>query len=444
MLMKRTLLKELITWKEAPNRLPLVLRGIRQVGKTTRITLFGETYFENICTVNFEQKPELKTIFDSRSPEEIIFKLELTLNEKITPLKTLLFLDEIQESPNAILALRYFKEEIPTLHVIAAGSLLEFALNSEEFRMPVGRVQYMYLYPFSFKEFLLAINKENLANYLDTLSLKTQVEPVIHQQLLELLKRYFIIGGMPAVLQTYLDTKSYIAVQQMQANLIQSFEDDFPKYHAKIDYKILRALFNKIPRFIGQKIKFSRLIEGETIYKIKQHLDALRLAGLIIPIYKTKASGIPLGVDYKENQIKFLFADIGLTNKLCDLRGEIEQVSDVTLINQGAIAEQFVGQELLCSAPAYERQPLYFWEREKVGSMAEMDYVIQKGSKIIPIEVKAGKTGRLKSLQQFLTEKQAPFGLQISQKPLGINHHILSVPLYMMAQLPRLIEGLTL
>lgn len=439
-MIKRHLLDELIKWKESQNRMPLILRGIRQVGKTTLVQQFGQQYFTNICTLNFEQKPELSSLFDSLDPNEIVFKLELATHEKIIPNQTLLFLDEIQESPKAIIALRYFKEQMPELHIIAAGSLLEFSLNSENLRMPVGRVQYLFLHPVSFSEFLGAIGEDQLYLFLKEITPNQSIEPMLHDKLIQFLKTYFIVGGMPGILQIYLVTKSAEAVREAQANLIQSFYDDFTKYHQNMDIKILRNLFHNIPRFLGQHIKFSRLIEGESIYKIKQHIEALQLAGMIIPIYKTKASGIPLGVDYKETNLKLLFADIGLANHICNLQLEIDHSSDVLLINQGAIAEQFVGQELIAYGPKYEKKSLYFWEREKVGTMAEIDYVIQVDSKIYPIEVKAGKTGRLKSLQQFIQEKKPPFGIQISQKPLHFENKILNVPLYLISELRRLMS----
>lgn len=215
--MKRDIERQLKDWKDQPNRLPLLIRGPRQVGKTYVVEQFGKEFFENVVLVNFELYPRMKQCFESLDPKEIINKLRLMDDLDIEPGKTLLFLDEIQECPKAIMSLRYFKEKMPELHVIGAGSLLEFALREEDFRMPVGRVQFVYLGPFSFGEFLGALNHNQLRGYLGKIKLMDQIDPVVHEQLLELLQKYFILGGMPAVLQEYLTAGNLKVCQNIQS-----------------------------------------------------------------------------------------------------------------------------------------------------------------------------------------------------------------------------------
>jgi len=436
---KRDIEQQLKAWKDQPNRLPLLIRGPRQVGKTYVIEQFGKEFFENVVLVNFELYPRMKQCFESLDPKEIINKLRLMDDLDIEPGKTLLFLDEIQECPKAIMSLRYFKEKMPELHVIGAGSLLEFALREEDFRMPVGRVQFVYLGPFSFGEFLRALNHNQLRGYLDKIKLMDQIDPVVHEQLLGLLQKYFILGGMPAVLQEYLTVGNLKICQNIQSGILETYRSDFGKYAKKVQHKYLRRLFESAPRLVGQGFKYVNVDPQVKSRELKRAFELLVLAGLIHPVYATSASGLPLGFQIREQKFKIIFLDVGLAQNACGLQAEINFNKDLLQINAGSVAEQFVGQELRAYGDVYTRQNLYFWARDKKGSMAEVDFVINVGSRILPLEVKAGQTGTLKSLKLFLKEKKAPFGMRVSANPLSYYDHILSVPLYMVEQIPRLV-----
>lgn len=427
-------------WKDQSNRLPIILRGARQVGKSFIVEKFGKDHFESLVTCNFEFRPELTTCFDQFDPISICTKLEVAFKTRIIPGKTLLFLDEIQNCPKAIMALRYFKEQLPSLHVIAAGSLLEFALHEEAFSFPVGRVQFLYLKPLSFYEYLASLRHDRLIEILDQTTLQQPPEPFIHEQLLGLLREYFLIGGMPAVVRCFMETRSFLECQTILTDLLATYRSDFPKYATKTQYRHLQTFFEKSPGLIAQHFKYTLVSPEHRSHDLKIALEQLGWAGLLHKVLATSASGIPLQTHAKEHQFKLLFLDGGLVN--CANKLDIQTAWDTELlqINSGALAEQFVGQELLAYADPHMNTQLYYWERDKKGSMAEVDYVIQVGSKILPIEVKAGTTGSLKSLTQFLLESQAPFGIRISQHPLSFRDKVLSIPLYLISQLPRLLK----
>ena len=232
-MMKRDIERQLKEWKNQPGRMPLLIRGPRQVGKTYVVEKFGKEHFQDVLSVNFELYPKMKQCFDSLDPKEIINKLQLLNNFNVAPGNTLLFLDEIQECPKAIMSLRYFKEQMPELHVIGAGSLLEFSLREEDFRMPVGRVQYIYLGPFSFSEFLDASNHDKLRVFLGQMTLEDRTDSSIHAQLLDLLRKYLILGGMPAVLQEYFTSGNIMVCQRIQTGLLETYRADFGKYAKK-------------------------------------------------------------------------------------------------------------------------------------------------------------------------------------------------------------------
>jgi len=436
--MERMLMSQLLAWKKQVNRMPLLVRGARQIGKSYLIEQFGKGNFENTVIVNFEQRKELETAFLTFEPSEICNKLKLLLNQSISAGTTLLFLDEIQECPRAIQALRYFKEKMPELHVIAAGSLLEFALNDESFKMPVGRVQNYFLKPLSFKEFLLAVDRENLVDYLANITLKNPIDPAVHELLLSLLRQYLVLGGMPAVIQQYLDTQDYLACQEVQGNILTTYRNDFGKYATKAQYKYLQALFERVPAVVSQHFKYVDIDPHMLSRDLKNALESLRHAGLIYQIFSTKANGLPLNASTNSRKFKLLFLDVGLTQYFGNLSGKLLLEKDLHLINQGQIIEQLVGQELLTLEEYYRPGEIYYWERDSASSTAEIDYVTQVNATVIPIEVKSGITGRLRSLKLFMQEKNSVLGVRASQKPLELTDNILSIPLYMIHELPRL------
>lgn len=440
--MQRMLEYALNDWKNFDGRSPLLIRGARQVGKTFLIQKFAEENFTSFVSINFDLQPEYKQCFETLKPSEINTLITAISRQAIVPGKTILFLDEIQECPNAIMALRYYKELIPKLHVIAAGSLLEFVLNNESFRMPVGRVHSLYLNPMSFKEFLLANGYTDLLDHLSNAKITTVFNAAITNLLEKLLQIYFITGGMPEVIHAYLQTQDFSKTKIIQSSLLNTFRNDFGKYASHARHKYLQRIFEKAPGLIAQHFKYSEIDPEMQARDLKAAIETLRYAGLVHQIWASHANALPLNALINPKKYKLLFLDVGLVKTSSNLDPELMLQKDLMLVNKGSLAEQFVGQELLAHASPYSPGELFYWERDAKGSIAEVDYVINIGDKIIPIEVKAGKTGKLKSLRYFLQniKSDKPLGIKISMQPLGFHDNILSIPLYMLSETERLVK----
>ena len=452
--MYRFALDYLKTWKGKSGRKPLVIRGARQVGKTHLVRDFAQELFESVVEFNFERNPELGSVFACNSPREIVGILELRFNTTITPGKTLLFLDEIQAAPQVIPVLRYFLEEAPELHVVAAGSLLEFALFDFPHSMPVGRIEYLHLGPMQFEEFLLARGEQRLVDYLDSFAPGEIVPGIIHQQLLDAFKCFLIVGGMPEAISSYLRKESFREAEEIKHSILSTFKDDFGKYSGRVPHVRLQKLFGRLPALVGSRFKYVRVDREEPARAIGRALDLFCLARVAHRVRHTSANGVPLGAEAKDNAFKTLFLDVGLMSTALGLTLlDFERAEELLLVNSGAICEQVVGQHLLHSLPFYQEPDLFYWTRQKSTSSAEVDYVIAEGQRIIPVEVKAGKTGRLKSLHSFLREKDLAFGLRLnSDLPSlleartvladgrNVPFRLLSLPLYMVGQIRRLVR----
>jgi len=439
--MDRYLLQNLIQWKDNPRRKPLIIRGPRQVGKSYLIEEFGKKYFKQHITLNFELNPHLKNCFTDLDPAQVLNQIELTLGVNITQEpSTLLFFDEIQECPQAILALRYFKEKKPEILVIAAGSLLEVALDKAEFRMPVGRVQYLYLRPLSFEEYLIARGFSQLVYFLQKITVADSISEAIHHRLIRLSREYIIVGGMPEVVAEFILTERFQACQALQEGLLLTYRDDFRKYSTHSQHRYLQTVFERAPTLVGEDFNFSKIDPNLRARELRPALECLVMAGLIHLIYHTSGSGLPLISTRNDQRFKLHFIDVGLMTKASRLPADILLQENFFALNRGSTMEQFVGQELLAYTPAEEAGSLDYWSREKTGSSAEVDYIVAVDDYVIPIEVKAGSTGRLKSLHVFLQEKKHPLGVKISMDPLAIKNNILCVPAYMIQSLPRLVR----
>lgn len=438
--MQRDLEVELLRWKNAKEHIPLLLRGARQVGKTHLAMSFAKMHFEHVQVINFEKEEKFKLAFETLEPNEILNRIYLQSGQRVTPGKSLLFLDEIQECTQALAALRYFKEDMPELHIIAAGSLLEFALNNEKMRMPVGRVESLFLKPLSFYEYLNALGLEHLRDYLGHVTLNKGIEPFVHDELCAHLRSYFFIGGLPDVVNEYVESRNLDRVQVKQLNLLQSYRDDFGKYASKTKHYYMQKILHEAPGLIGEKFIYSRIDPDIGSREIKEALRLLMEAGLLYKVHHTNASGLPLSSLMHEKHFKILFLDLGLANSASQLSPELFLQKDLMLLNRGLQAEQFVGQELLAYRKPYMQSELFYWDRQKPSSSAEVDYVINVNERIIPIEVKAGTTGSLRSLQLFLNEKNYDLGLRLSLKPLEMHQRVLSIPLYMISETQRLVS----
>ena len=394
--MLRFIDNDLRCWQESSRRKPLILRGARQVGKTWSLKEFGKNRFESLALVDLERNQPLRKLFDGDlKVTRICSDLEVLLQQKITPGKTLLFFDEIQACPRAITALRYFYEEMPELHVIAAGSLLEFALEESSF--PVGRVQFLNLYPLCFAEYLEAIG--NGAAATAVLGNPAEISPAVHELLREELKRYFFIGGMPAAVKAYLENQSLRDAFEVQQEVAESYRMDFAKYTPMVDRFCLDSVFTSLSQHIGKQIKYARLGEGYSNPTLKKAFDALCFAQVARRIPSVDPSGLPLGATASAKSFKALMLDIGLMRYLSGMPNDIEYVkSDLLAIYRGAMAEQFIGQEMLVS----QKGGLYYWDRQAKSSSAEVDYLAVLDGKIHPVEVKSGAAGSLRSLHLFL------------------------------------------
>lgn len=439
--MKRDIYKSLIDWKKDKNRRPLLVRGARQTGKTFIINQFGDKEFDVKITLNFERNPEYKVIFNNYNPLEIIEKIYLFTGKKLVVGKSLLFLDEIQDCPKAMMALRYFYEEIPELHVIGAGSLLEFSLNSEDYRVPVGRIQYIYLQPLSFGEFLDALEENVLRNYILKLTNLEKIPNPIHEKILEYLRKYFLIGGMPAVVKEYAKNKDILKCQKIQNSLIETFIDDFGKYASASRHKYLKKIFYSVPTFIGNKFVYAKVDRDLKTRDLKEAVELLQQAGLVFKVKRTSGAGLPLEAGVKEDFYKLIFLDIGLMHALSGIYTETAIQNDFTAIYNGAVAEQFVGQELVAYFEPEIKPNLYYWAREAKSSNAEIDYLVQKNTNIIPVEIKAGAKGIMKSLFIFLEKYKTQKAVKFSQAKYSFSEPIFNMPLYAVeyfAKLPTL------
>lgn len=422
----------LISWKLEDNRKPLLLRGARQVGKTSTVREFAKTfdYYIEIDFLNSKNN-DIKELFSKNSSvKDLCQKIAVIQNVPIEENKTLLFFDEIQECPKAIEKLRYFYEEFPNLHVIAAGSLLEFALEDLP-SFGVGRIRSIFMYPLSFEEFLMFQNYLALVEHLKLASPKYPLSDIFHKKLLQELRNFLILGGMPEVVTTWCKTHDYLKCTQIQNDLLLSYQDDFSKYRKRVPASRIQDVFRSVAEQGQGKFVYKKVNPDIRSEQIKTALETLILAGLVYPVTHTAANGIPLGAEVREDYRRMIYFDTGLLQRQLGLKAENILVSDdFDVINKGAIAEVFVGLELIKSASCYEKNNLYCWHREQSGSNAEVDFVIQKYEEIIPIEVKSSKKGSMQSLRQFLTLKQKTYGIRTSLENFCEYEDIKVYPLY--------------
>ena len=430
--LRRKIDADLLEWKNAASRKPLLLRGARQVGKSSAVRELGRK-FDNFLEINFENKDNAgaKRIFERHSdPRLICDELSAIYETSIISGQTLLFFDEIQSCPDAIASLRYFYEQMPGLHVIAAGSLLEFALQ----KIPsyaVGRIRSMYMYPFSFEEFLWAMERHILLEKLNMATPQNPLSEEIHRKLTEVFLRFVVIGGMPEVVSIYASGGSLHDCQNTLDELTETLYNDFAKYKQRVPAIRLEEVFSAIIAQTGQKFTYANVATSANQLQIKESIELLKMAGLIYTATHSSANGLPLAAETNQRYRKIMILDTGiyqrflrldLTNLLLDER--IEQ------INKGALAEMFVGIELVKSQNNRLPAELYYWQREKEGSAAEVDYVIQQGQNIVPLEVKAGTKGAMQSMFLFLAEKQRPYGISCSMENFGEFQFVKIYPLF--------------
>lgn len=424
------------------------------------LTHIGQQFKGEVAYVNFERQPEMPGCFVSNDPKVTVALLEARLAQAVRPAKTLLFLDEIQAAPEVLPKLRWFYEELPELAVAAAGSLLDFTLAQPSFSVPVGRITYGHLEPMTFIEFLLACGEDRLAEVIETSTPADGVPDVLHTRLMQLVRTYTLVGGMPAAVNTWVQTRSLAAVNELHRDLIQTMRDDFAKYAdvAKTRVNTLRVskVFSALPRLVGRKFVPAQVDRDEKSFTLKEAFALLALARVVTPVRRTAANGVPLGAEVDERHQKVCMLDVGL---YCTMTGvdavAATAAAEIALINEGQLAEQLVGQELRACRPFNQEPGLFTWSRDAKNSNAEVDYVIQTAGHIVPVEVKAGATGRLRSLHMMVREKNLGVAVRVNSQPMlasdvetalptGPKHEfkLLSIPFYMTSELPRLLAPL--
>ena len=424
-------------WTRDRRRLPLLIRGARQVGKTYAVTALGERSFSDTASINLEQEPRYRRCFDTLEPRAILDQIGILRGMPVEPGRTLLFIDEIQECPAAVMALRYFYEQVPDLHVIGAGSLLEFALEAERLRIPVGRIQPLFMHPLSFAEFLAAVGEEPALQASATPAVTPS--PAVHEHLTSLLRTYLLLGGMPAVVAEYLESGSVARAGRVRTAITQTLRDDFGKYARASSHHHLDRVFLHAARLVGRKFMYSKVDPDSRSRDLRVAVELLQRAGIVHRVCSTSGAGLPLGAEADDRHFKLVIVDVGLMQNLCGAT-ELLLHGDPMRINDGAVAEQFVGQELLAHRSPYERPELFYWHRRKSSSSAEVDYLTAAAGRVIPIEVKSGKAGRLRSLTAFVERYRPPVAVRVYAGGYRRDGAIISVPLYALTSLRSLLD----
>lgn len=438
---------ELLEWKDNPMRKPLLLRGAQQVGKSSAVRHFGKE-FQFFAEVNFERHKTVKTFFQGDIDIRLIVqKIAIYINVPIEEGKTLLFLDEIQECPEAIMALRFFKEDYPGLHVIAAGSLLEFTLQ-ELPTYGVGRIHTLFMYPMTFDEFLNANNENGLISMKRQADSQHPLDAAFHEKLIEYFRIYLLVGGMPEAVLAWIKTHNFNQCSHIQEDIILTYEDDFSKYKKRVSPDLLRTTLHGICHQPGEKITFKQISADYRSSQIREAVRLLTLAGLVIPVIATSGNGIPLDAEANEKNMKILLLDPGLLLSVLQLEGNLAQHlvdlimtgSPKDLVNKGGLVEMVAGLELLRNKPCVQRQKMFYWEKSG-NSIAEIDYLDTFHLKVTPIEIKSGTQGGMKSLWQFMREKRLTEAIRCSFENFGeftytdpqadnAKRHITIIPLY--------------
>lgn len=449
---------ELLEWKNNPMRKPLLLRGARQVGKSSAVRHFGKE-FKYFAEVNFERHKAVKTFFQGDIDIRLIAqKIAKYINVPIEEGETLLFLDEIQECPEAIMALRFFKEDYPGLHVIAAGSLLEFTLQ-ELPTYGVGRIHTLFMYPMTFDEFLKANDENGLIDMKGQADSRHPLDDAFHEKLVEYFRIYLLVGGMPEAVLAWIKTHDFNQCSRVQEDIILTYDDDFSKYKKRASPDLLRTTMRGICHQSGEKITFKQISADYRSSQIREAVRLLTLAGLTTPVVATSGNGIPLDADANEKNMKILFLDSGLLLTVLQLEGNlaqhlIEQImtgNPQELVNKCGLVEMVAGLEILRNKPCVQRQRMFYWEKSG-NSIAEIDYLDIFNLKVTPIEIKSGTQGGMKSLWLFMREKHLTEAIRCSFENFGefcytdsqvdnAVRHITIVPLYALENLQKMKYG---
>lgn len=435
--MKRHVFKRLCTWQQARHRKPLLLMGARQVGKTTLIRTFGKTQYSNLVELNFDDRPQLKQIFEQDlDPKRIIHDIMLEQDAEINPNTTLIFLDEIQECPNALNALKYFNENANEYHVCGAGSLLGTKLSHTK-GFPVGKVNFEKLYPLNYLEFLNAIGQTKLQDYLSSLTLDDTINPAIHEKLLGYLKTYYCVGGMPEAVSRYRENNNLNDARAVHQDIIHAYELDFVKHAPKSIITKINECFQSIPSQLAKENKkfiYSVIREGARARTYEDAIQWLVKAGLIHKVYQCSTPKLPLIAYENRRTFKAYLLDVGLINTMANLPMKtILQGNQLFQEFKGSLSENFVTQEII-----QHQEHCNYWTS---GNKAEIDYIIQQDDKIYPLETKSGTSSKMKSLAVYRDKYKPNLALRTSPQNLVMNNGFANIPLYLIGNLPYLLAN---
>ena len=445
---QRTINKFFLEWKNRKKRKPLVIRGARQVGKTSAVNLLAKDSFKTYIYINLEQEDNL-ALFSRMTPVSELFQaIQLKFNKKIIPGTALIFIDEIQNSSIAMSQLRYFYEEMPDLHVVAAGSLLEVKMKSEGFSFPVGRVEYCYMYPATFEEYLPALGETEPLHYINSVKPDKKIPVEIHNTLMKKYHEYVLVGGMPEAVAGYAETKSLIDVDPVYESILTGFKDDVLKYASLTKSKYIQYLIEHSSKYIGLPIKYESFGgSGFRSREMSEAFDVLEKAMVISRVYASASKQLPIVNNLKKSP-KLLYLDTGLVNYQVGLRSEIMNIKDINAVYHGQLGEQITGQALLSQA-IRKNINLPYWYREQKGSISEIDYLISSHDRLIPVEVKSGKSGTLRSLHNFIDESRNNFAVRIYSGVMGLEKirtpnkkqfTLFSIPFYLLHRIEQLLD----
>lgn len=452
--MQRKQLEFIKSWAKRKTRKPLIIRGARQVGKTTLVRLACAEMDLELIELNMEDVQDFLPLIPQNDPVKVFEAIALSRGiTRLDPEKQLFFFDEAQEAPALIPFLRYCFERTPEYRVILTGSLLEFVFQADDFSFPVGRVEFLYLGPMTFEEYLAGMNNPVAVERLKKATPERPLNEAQHNTLLKYLRGYLVVGGMPEAINVYRDTNSYLEVERIKQGILTAYQADFHKYSRSADIHLLNRVLAAIPLHLGRKVIYSRLSEGTKSEPVKKVLELLELARVVQRCYHSHGNGLPLSSQQKSNHFKLVFLDVGLVQSMLGVSlTEIETTPEINELAKGVLAEQFVGQHLMYDKPMFEAPSIYYWDRQVRHSTAEVDYLVPWKQRVLPVEVKSGHKGHMKSLQQFLMEKKAERAIRFSSGPLLLRdyeydggahrYRFLNIPHYMVGQWRRLAETL--
>lgn len=454
-MIERACISQLMAWcNERNGRKPLLIRGARQVGKTTIVRMLAAQCGLNLIEVNFEKPWRFVQTLESLNPRRTVEAIAFELNVDIHPENSLIFFDEVQACPKALELLRYFYEEAPEYRVVATGSLLEFALAEPGFSVPVGRIQLFHLGPLTFEEFLQATGEDKALSLIRNFQAGDTIPGPAHDKMNHLVRLYSITGGMPQAVDTYASTRSFTTVERIKADILDTFRLDFNKYQGRANVHLLTLVFDALPRLMGRKLIFSKIDSNYRSSELAKAVEQLYMARVITKVFNSHANGVPLGAEKNDRYFKIMLLDTGLL--LTQLRlvpTDIDLVPELNLVNSGILAEQFIGQQLHAMQSTQREPELYYWAREERAASAEVDFVFETETRnIVPVEVKAGSTGSLRSLHLMVQLKSLPVAVRFcSDLPTlfrekrgtvkgTVDFLLLSLPHYLVQQMPRILN----